>query len=73
MVSGYSTYSPGVFTGQYGIATPAIGPGGPWPTPTVPASQPRQTVAHLGNDVEQGETLSLTYRPAASTRSPSRR
>ena len=65
MVSGYSTYSPGVFTGQYGIATQAIGPGGPWPNPTVPASQPRQTVDHLGNDVEQGETISLTYRPAA--------
>jgi iron complex outermembrane receptor protein len=68
MVSGYSTYSPGVFTGQYGIATQAVGqsaPGVPWPSPTVPASQPRQTVDHLGNDVEQGETISLTYRPAA--------
>lgn len=64
MLSGYSTYTPGVFTGQYGIATAAIGPGGPWPTLTVPASQPRQTVTHLGNDVEQGATLSLTYRPA---------
>jgi len=65
LLSGYSTYSPGVFTGQYGIATLAMGPGGPWPTPTVPASQPRQTVKHLGNDVEAGATLSLTYRPAA--------
>jgi outer membrane receptor protein involved in Fe transport len=65
LLSGYSTYTPGVFTGQYGIATQAIGPGGPWPTPTVPASQPRQTVTHLGNDVEEGETISLTYRPAA--------
>jgi len=65
MVSGYGTYSPGVFTGEYGIATAAMGPGGPWPTPTVPASQPRQTVTHLGNDVEAGATISLTYRPAA--------
>lgn len=64
-LSGYSTYSPGVFTGEYGIATAATGPGGPWPTLTVPASQPRQRVTHLGNDVEAGETLSLTYRPAA--------
>ena len=40
-------------------------PAVPWPTPTVPASQPRQTVKHLGNDVEAGATLSLTYRPAA--------
>jgi iron complex outermembrane recepter protein len=55
-VSGYSTYSPGVFTGEYGIATS--------PGLSVPASQPRQTVTHLGNDVEEGETLSLTYRPA---------
>jgi iron complex outermembrane receptor protein len=65
MVSGYGTYSPGVFTGEYGIATAAIGPGGPWPTLTVPASQPRQTVKHLGNDVEAGATISLTYRPGA--------
>jgi iron complex outermembrane receptor protein len=65
MLSGYSTYTPGIFTGEYGIPTAAIGPGGPWPTPTVPASQPRQTVTHLGNDVEEGETLSLIYRPAA--------
>jgi iron complex outermembrane recepter protein len=56
MLSGYSTYSPGVFTGEYGIATS--------PGLAVPASQPRQTVTHLGNDVEEGETLSLTYRPA---------
>lgn len=55
-LSGYSTYSPGVFTGQYGTATT--------PGLTVPASQPLQTVTHLGNDVEEGETLSLTYRPA---------
>jgi outer membrane receptor protein involved in Fe transport len=65
LLSGYSTYNPGVFTGQYGIPTMAMGPGGPWPNPTVPASQPRQTVDHLGNDVEAGATLSLTYRPAA--------
>lgn len=56
LLSGYSTYSPGVFTGQYGIATT--------PGLAVPASQPLQTVTHLGNDVEEGETLSLTYRPA---------
>jgi iron complex outermembrane receptor protein len=55
-LSGYSTYSPGIFTGQYGIATT--------PGLAVPASQPLQTVTHLGNDVEEGETLSLTYRPA---------
>jgi outer membrane receptor protein involved in Fe transport len=67
LVSGYSTYNPGVFTGEYGIATTAAPPsysGGAWPTLTVPASQPRQTVTHLGNDVEAGETISLTYRPA---------
>ncbi len=67
LVSGYSTYNPGVFTGQYGIATTAAPPsysGGPWPTLTVPATQPRQTVSHLGNNVEDGETISLTYRPA---------
>ena len=66
-LSGYSTYSPGVFTGQYGLALPPVGPGpnGPWPVLTVPASQPVQSVSHLGNDVEQGETISLTYRPAA--------
>jgi iron complex outermembrane recepter protein len=64
LLSGYSTYNPGVFTGQYGIATTAL-PVGAWPTLTVPASQPRQTVTHLGNDVEGGMTLSLTYRPAA--------
>ncbi len=68
LMSGYSTYNPGVFTGQYGIPTVATGlgyDGNPWPTPTVPASQPRQTVDHLGNDVEAGATLSLTYRPEA--------
>ena len=67
LVSGYSTYNPGVFTGEYGISTTAAPPsysGGAWPTLTVPASQPRQTVTHLGNDVEAGETISLTYRPA---------
>jgi outer membrane receptor protein involved in Fe transport len=67
LLSGYSTYSPGVFTGQYGLPTYAAPPsytGGPWPTLTVPASQPRQSVTHLGNDVEAGETISLTYRPA---------
>jgi len=66
LVSGYSTYSPGVFTGEYGLPTTAVGlngSGNPWPTLTVPASQPRQTVTHLGNDVEAGETISLTYRP----------
>ena len=65
LLSGYSTYNPGVFTGQYGIPTTAIGPGGPWPTLAVPASQPLQTVDHLGNDVEGGMTLTMTYRPAA--------
>ena len=68
LMSGYSTYNPGVFTGQYGIPTVATGlgyDGNPWPRPTVPASQPRQTVDHLGNDVEAGATLSLTYRPEA--------
>jgi len=65
LLSGYSTYNPGIFTAQYGVPTAATGPGGPWPTLTVPASQPRQTVDHLGNDVEAGATLSLTYRPAA--------
>src|SRR5579871_4971657 len=68
MLSGYSTYSPGVFTGQYGLALPPAGPGpggAPWPVLTVPASQPVQSVAHLGNDVEQGATISMTYRPAA--------
>src|SRR5258708_40099139 len=42
-----------------------MGGGGPWPALTVPPSQARQTVTHLGNDVEAGGTLSLTYRPAA--------
>ncbi len=56
MLSGYSTYSPGVFSGEYGIATT--------PGLAVPASQPLQTVTHLGTDVEEGETLSLSYRPA---------
>ncbi len=56
-LAGYSTYSPGVFTGEYGLAT---SPG----LLAIPASQPRQNVDHLGNDVEQGETLALTYRPA---------
>jgi iron complex outermembrane receptor protein len=56
MLSAYSTYSPGIFTGEYGIVTT--------PGLAVPASQPLQTVTHLGNDVEEGETLSLTYRPA---------
>lgn len=56
MLSAYSTYSPGIFTGEYGIATS--------PGLAVPASQPLQTVTHLGNDVEEGETLSLTYRPS---------
>jgi iron complex outermembrane recepter protein len=64
LLSGYTTYSPGVFTGQYGIATTAL-PVGAWPTLTVPSSQPRQTVTHLGNDTEEGETISMTYRPAA--------
>jgi iron complex outermembrane receptor protein len=66
LVSGYATYSPGVFTGQYGVATTATGLGYnnlPWPKLTVPAGQPLQSVSHLGNDNEQGETLSLTYRP----------
>jgi iron complex outermembrane receptor protein len=57
LLSGYSTYNPGVFTGEYGIPT---SPG----DLAIPASQPRQTVDHLGNDVEDGETISLTYRPA---------
>jgi iron complex outermembrane recepter protein len=64
LVSGYSTYSPGVFTGQYGIATTAL-PVGAWPTLAVPPSQGVYDVTHLGNDVEAGATLSMTYRPAA--------
>jgi iron complex outermembrane recepter protein len=58
MLSGYSTYNPGVFTGEYGIPT---SPG----DLIVPASQPLQSVDHLGNDVEGGATIALTYRPAA--------
>jgi len=66
-ISGYSTYSPGVFTGVYGVPTVAQGLNGagqPWPTLTVPPSQQRYDISHLGNDVEAGATLSLTYRPA---------
>jgi outer membrane receptor protein involved in Fe transport len=57
-VSAYTTYSPGVFTGQYGVPT---SPG----LLAIPAGQPLQSVSHLGNDVEEGESVSLTYRPAA--------
>jgi iron complex outermembrane recepter protein len=54
-LSGYSTYSPGVFTYRYGVPTT--------PGFSVPASQPRGQITHVGNDVEQGDTMSLTYRP----------
>jgi outer membrane receptor protein involved in Fe transport len=57
LFSAYTTYSPGIFTGQYGVATS--------PGLAVPAGQPQQSVTHLGNDVEEGETLSLSYTPAA--------
>lgn len=63
LLSGYGTYSPGIFTGDYGLALPAQ-PAGAWPILSVPASQPLQSVSHLGNDVEDGMTLSMTYRPA---------
>jgi iron complex outermembrane recepter protein len=57
MLSGYTTYTPGVFTGEYGVVTT--------PGLSLPPGATSQTVDHLGNDVEEGETISLTYRPAA--------
>jgi iron complex outermembrane recepter protein len=56
MLSGYTTYSPGIFTGEYGVVTT--------PGMILPPGATPQTVDHLGNDVEEGETIALTYKPA---------
>ena len=55
--SAYTSYKPGIYTREYGIATT--------PGYTVPASQPAGEQTHVGSDTEFGGMLSLTYTPAA--------
>jgi outer membrane receptor protein involved in Fe transport len=55
--SAYSSYKPGFFTRQYGVATT--------PGYTVPASQPVGQTTHIGSDNEYGGMLTLTYTPSA--------
>jgi iron complex outermembrane recepter protein len=55
--SAYSSYDPGVFSREYGIATT--------PGYIVPASQGIGVATHVGDDQEFGGLLTLTYTPAA--------
>jgi outer membrane receptor protein involved in Fe transport len=54
--SAYSSYKPGIYTREYGVATT--------PGYIVPASQPMGEETHIGDDIEYGGMLSLTYTPA---------
>ncbi|MDR3512457.1 MAG: TonB-dependent receptor [Caulobacteraceae bacterium] len=56
-VSAYSSYTPGIFTGEYGVATT--------PGYTVPSSQPVGYKKHLGDDSEYGGLATLTFTPKA--------
>jgi outer membrane receptor protein involved in Fe transport len=51
----YSSFKPGIYTREWGIATT--------PGYTVPASQTPGEETHVGNDGEYGGMLSLTYTP----------
>jgi iron complex outermembrane receptor protein len=52
----YNSYKPGIFTREWGVATT--------PGYTVPASQSPGEETHVGDDIEYGGKLSLTYTPA---------
>jgi iron complex outermembrane recepter protein len=54
--SAYSSYKPGVFTREYGVATT--------PGYIVPASQGFGVVNHVGDDQEFGGLVTLSYTPA---------
>ena len=54
--SAFSSYKPGIFTREYGVATT--------PGFIVPASQPTGEETHVGSDTELGGMLSLTYTPS---------
>jgi len=55
--SAYSSFTPGIFTREWGVATT--------PGFIVPASQPPGEQTHVGNDLEYGGMVSLTYTPQA--------
>jgi iron complex outermembrane recepter protein len=55
--SAYSSYKPGIFTREWGVATT--------PGYTVPASQAPGAETHVGDDIEFGGMLTLTYTPSA--------
>ncbi|HXA35520.1 MAG TPA: TonB-dependent receptor [Steroidobacteraceae bacterium] len=56
-ISAYSSYRPGYFTREFGIATT--------PGYTVPASQAPGKVTHVADDIEEGGMATLTFTPAA--------
>jgi outer membrane receptor protein involved in Fe transport len=56
-LSAYSSYVPGYYTREWGVATT--------PGFTVPASQTPGSESHIGTDQEYGGIFSLTYTPAA--------
>ena len=55
--SAFSSYKPGIYTREWGVAT---SPGYTVPAGTVPGSE-----SHIGTDQEYGGMLSFTYTPAA--------
>lgn len=55
--SAYSSYKPGIFTRQWGVATT---PGYTLPAGVTPGSE-----SHVGNDQEYGGMLAFTYTPSA--------
>ena len=56
-LSAYSSYKPGYYTREWGVATT--------PGFTVPASQTPGSQSHIGTDQEYGGMLALTYTPGA--------
>jgi len=55
--SAYSSYKPGIYTREWGVATT--------PGYTVPAGTVAGSESHIGTDQEYGGMLTLTYTPAA--------
>jgi outer membrane receptor protein involved in Fe transport len=56
-VSAYSSYKPGIFTREWGVVTT---PGYSLPPGTTPGKE-----THVGDDIEYGGIMTLSYTPAA--------